>query len=446
MVEKKKYRSILFAAAVLCLLGICEGCMGKSNLTSNVTASASINTEGKNMAVVIRDKELDLIDLKSNGSIFKLDNGGMFSHPIISPNKNYAAYLKDNTLYVSEINGQKSKVFENTSTMPYTLSYIWLDNSNLLYSPKSGGIFIFNADKAESKPYVINEFHYHNMTIGTDRKVYAEKYLYYEKDDRESIEDFGVVEFTSDTKKEQVIIKSIPIDKETFGMYPVIAGISKDFRFLLILEHPHSGSLAADGVGIAAYDTKSNKYMEFLNKGILTLGYKDNFSFCRKNSEVLALVNGGGREMDLNKTLCVLNIINGTLERLSPQGQVVMTPYYSSDCKNILYAASEKADGIEDLHKFMQGKHHIYSMNTETRQITQLTNSSTGFDFAPMYINDKDIVFLRSTSNNDLSISMWKLENGKETKLIDNLIFYNDENKTQDYYGHFYSNDYIDIK
>jgi hypothetical protein len=77
--------------------------------------------------------------------------------------------------------------------------------------------------KEESIPYVKNEFNYHNLTIGTDKKVYAEKYRYYEKDNTKYMKDYGIVQFIYDSKNEQIIIRSIPNDyKENLGMYPVI--------------------------------------------------------------------------------------------------------------------------------------------------------------------------------------------------------------------------------
>lgn len=438
---KKKHKGILLITAALFAMGILGGFARQNRLKNDISVNASIAQNEKKLAAIVRNNELNLIDLKLN-NISSIDNNGTFYHPLISPGKNHIAYMKDNSLYVSALKGIKSKVSDNVSSL--FSFYIWLNENSLLYSPESGGIYIFDAEKAESTPYIKNEFSYRNITIGSGEKVYAEKYRYYEKDGVKYIEDYGVVLFQPENKKEQIIIKSIPSDKEkNLGMYPVIAGISSDLRFLYIWEHPHAGSLAADGIGLASYDTKSDKYIKIQNKDIITLAYKDNISSCPENSGLLALINGGGRAMNSNKTLGILNVVNGTFEKLSPQGQAAMTPYYSSDCKNILYSASEKSDIIENLSKWIQTKHPIYKINVETKQIIQLTNSPTGFDFAPIYINDKDIVFLRASNGN---ISMWKLENGKETKLIDNLIFYNNQYHAQDFYGHFNNNDYIDIK
>lgn len=431
---KKEYKRILLITAALFAIGTIKSYLSQSVNASTVSAV-------KTTAAVVKNNELDLIDLKNGGSTIILDNGGIFSHPIISPDKNYIAYLKDTALYVSTMGGKKSKVLNDASS----LSYSWLNKGKLMYSPESGGIYIFDAEKCESKLYLKSDSNYQNITPQNGEKIYAEKYRYYEKNGYNSIQDYGIAEIQPGSKKEQLIIKSIPSDHNSLGMYPVIAGISKDLRFLYIFEHPHSASMATDGVGFASYDTKSGYYRSLKNTGIITLPYKDNISSCDKDGKFLAFINGAGREMNSNKTLGILNIVTGNFEKLLPENQAAMTPYYSSDCKNILYASSKELGNIENTREWMGIKHPIYSIDIDTKQITQLTNYQHGFDFAPVYINDKDIVFLRM-SISDGAISMLKLKDGKESKLADNLIFYNDKYPAQDFYGHFDVTNYVDIK
>lgn len=431
-----KYVKILIVTAMLLILHILQGSFNGNKVSANTL----IYPQEKTMAVVVKLKELDLIQFKANNKITNLDSGGMFSQPIISPDKGYIAYLKDTALYVTTLKGEKTKVFDNVAMS----SYVWFDKNHLLYSPEAGGIYSYDTEKKKSQPYVKNESKYQHITIGSYGKIYAEKYGYYNKDDKKYVWDYGVVLLTPDTREEKLIIHSIPSGLQNdLGMYPVIAGISKDFRLLYIFEHPHSASTAADGLRLASYDTKLNKYIQCPNKDIVTLRYSDNFSINPENSEVIALINGGLREMNENKTLGILNVITGTFEKLLPQGQVAMTPYYSADARNLLYAASEKIEGLGNIGLWFKNKHPIYKINNETKEITQLTNPSKAFDFAPTFISNEDIVFLRIE---DLgNISMWKLEDGKETKIIDGLIFYNSKFEMQNYYGHFYNSDYICI-
>lgn len=429
---EKKYKKILLIAAALFL--IC-------GVPAQSAGASSIPAE-KSMAAAIKNNELLLIDLKNNKAAIIIDKGGMFSHPIISPGKDYIAYLKDTVLYVSGINGKKSKVLDNASS----LSYNWLNKNELMYSPESGGIYIFDAEKRETEPYIKSDSNYQHITSVNNEKIYAEKYRYYKKNEYNSIQDYGIAEIQPDSKKEHIIINSIPNDNEgSLGMFPVIAGISKDLRFLYIFEHPHSASIATDGVSFGSYDIKSNNYRSFKNTGIITLPYRDNISSCERNGELLAFISGGCREMDSNKILGILSAATGTFQKLSQKDQAAMTPYYSADCKNVLYAASKESEGIENTRNWMSTKHPIYRINLNTKKVTQLTNYQYGFDFAPVYIDDKDIVFLRMNIS-DGTISMLKLKDGKETELADNLIFYNDKYHIQNYYGHFDVTDYVDIK
>lgn len=438
----KKCKGILHISLLLLFIGILGGCTKQYSLKVSANLDPSINSKNKTVAAVVRNNELNLINLNDKNNILTLDNNGAFSHPILSPDKNFIAYLKDNNLYVTNKESKKTKVQDNINISSYT----WLDKDNLLYSKDAGGIFIFNTEKQSSTVYLENKFNYKNITLGKKGEIYAEKYYYYEKEGSKYIEDFGIVIISQDDKNEQLAIKSIPSDMKTnLGMYPVIAGISKDFKFLYFWEHPHAGSLATDGMNLACYDTESKKYIKYSNPEIVTLGYKDNLSPSPTNSELLALINGNDRMMNTNKTLGVLNIVNGNFQKLSPEGQVAMTPYYSEDGKTLLYSASkELPNGIGTIGAWMKSPHYIYSINIEDKQISQLTNSTDGFDFAPGYINKQDIVFLRSTSNGD--VALWKIENGKETKIIDNLVFYTDQYKSQSFYGHFYNNNFIDIK
>lgn len=129
------------------------------------------------------------------------------------------------------------------------------------------------------------------------------------------------------------------------------------------------------------------------------------------DGENLAIIDGGGREMKDSKSLVLLNLVKGSYEQLSSEDQTVMTPSFSSDGSTILYAGSQKASLNEGTEIWMnKGNHNIYSVDIKTKKVTQLTNSNKGFDFAPMYIKNKDFVFLRTDLEEN--ISLWKFENG----------------------------------
>lgn len=433
----KKHKLIFFMVTSLFMSTFFCGYDTKTAAdASNSTASS----EEKTIIAVVKENELDLINLKNDNEIMNIDTKGMFSHPLLSQDKNYVAYLKDKTLYVSTIDGKKSKVYDNISQTSYT----WLDKNKLLYSPETGGIYVFDTAKFTNKAFIENEFNYQNIVSATPEKLYAEKYRYYETNGEKHVQDYGLV-LLQPNNKEQVLVPSIPSDyKNTLGMYPIIAGTSKDLRFIYIFEHPHAGSLATDGMSFSAYDTKLNKYTRYSSDDITLLGYKDNLSPSPINTELVALNNGRDRLMNNTKSLDILNLVDGTIESLTADNQVTMTPSYSSDGKNIAYAASENTSDTQKIVDFLNTTHPIYSINCDTKKVTQLTNPQNAFDFAPIYINSNDIIFFRYTPKDNVSI--WKLENGKETQITDGLIFYNDKYHDQNFYGHFNVANYVDVK
>lgn len=299
-----------------------------------------------------------------------LDSGGTFSRPLISPDKKYVSYLKDNVLYITTQKPTHTKISDSISQ----LSFTWQDKNTLLYSPTSGGLYVYDLVSKISKPYIKSKFNYQNIILGKNGAIYAEQYLYYKNNGSDYRDDYGVLYFNLETKEKRIVIKSIPSKINTggdLGMYPIITGISNDDLYLHIWKHPHAGSLAADGVDLAVYDILSNKLIEYTSPNIFSLAYKDNISPNPKNSRYLALIYGAGREMGDNKDLIILDILTGKFDLLSPKGKASMTPYYLNDGKTILYASSEKQKDIPGaLTKWLlSGKHHIFSINTITKQI-----------------------------------------------------------------------------
>jgi len=455
-----KTETLAITMLFLITIGITNGCARKNNATKkSIETSMLQNTSIEKIpaikmmnAVVVRKNELLLISLNNKTGNVTLDSNGVFSRPLISPNKNYVSYLKDNVLYITTDKLDHIKVADNSQALPFSwqLSFAWQDKNTLLYSPTSGGLFVYDVINKISKPYLQNEFNYQNITLDIAGRIYAEKYLYYKKNDSDYINDYGVIFYDPFTKKEKIVIKSIPSKIDTggdLGMYPIITGISKDDKYLYIWKHPHAGSLAADGVDLAVYDILNNKLIEYTNPNMFSLAYSDNMSPNPKNNRYLALIYGGGREMFNNKKLVVLDILTGKFQSLSPKEEAAMTPYYLSDGKTILYASSEKQKYIPDaLNKWLlSGTHHIFSIDSTTKQIKQLTNNRNYFDFSPKYLNNKDILFFRSDKAGNISI--WKYSNGHETMLADGLIFYDDMNyPAQNYYGHFNTTSFTDIR
>jgi hypothetical protein len=399
-------------------------------------------------AVVTLKNELLMVSLKDRDKNKVLDKGGVFSLPKISPDKNYAAYLKDRGLYVATSEAQKTKV---TDSVPqYSYPFAWLDEQTLLYSPSGGGLYAFDVVNKKSKPYLQNEYNYENIILDRNKNIYAEKYRYYKKDGSERREDFGIISYNPSSLEEKSIINPIPSQIASaggLGMYPVIAGASADRKYFYFWKHPYSGSMAADGVELAAFDMSTGKLIDYGQRAPFVLTYRDNISSNPKDSDKIALINGGGREMYIGKELVLFNLQTGELEKLTPEGRADMTPNYSIDGNSIVYASSpeQKDTNLTPGQWLSSADHHIYEIDLVTKQINQITKDSAGFDFGPKYVGAKTILFFRKDKSKNISI--WKTEDGKETMLADKLTFSEDENyPTESYYGHFDYTKFTDIR
>lgn len=451
---KVKVEGLTITILLLITISIASGCAKKVTTNEKSLETYTLqNSIVKNAPdikkiniVVVRKNELLSVSLNDKNENIALDSNGIFSRPLISPDKKHVSYLKDNVLYITTDKLKHIKVADNTPE----LSFSWQGKNTLLYSPTSGGLYFYDVINKISKPYLQNKFNYQNITFDSKGRIYAEKYLYYKKNGYDYINDYGVIFFDPIKKEETIVIKSIPSKINTggdLGMYPIITGISKDDKYLYIWKHPHAGSLAADGVDLAVYDILNNKLINYTNPNIISLPYSDNISPNPRDSRYVALIYGAGREMGNNKDLIVLDVLTGKIQSLSPKGEASMTPYYSNDGKTILYASSkEQEDIIGALTQWLlNGNHNILSISTTTKQIKQLTNSQNYFDFSPVYIDNKNIIFFRSDKAQNVSI--WKYTNGRETLLADGLIFYDDMNyPIQNYYGHFNTTLFTDIK
>lgn len=456
---KKKLPEAIFLLAMVTLFSGCASNMINGDKATAAVSQIKIQEKDTNImvlssaleninAVVTRKNELLMVSLKKGDKNKVLDNGGLFSRPQISPDKNYVAYLKDRGLYVATNEAQKTKIAD--SVPQYSYPFAWFDKQTLLYSPSGGGLYAFDLVNKKNRPYIQNEYSYENIILDRDKNIYAEKYRYYKKDGSDYREDLGIISFNPTSLEEKSIIKPIPSKIDSgggLGMYPAIAGTSADRKYFYFWKHPYSASMAADGVELAAFDMSAGKLLDYGHRAPFVLTYRDNISPDPKDSDYIAIINGGGREMYTNKALALFNIQTGEMEKLTPEGSSDMTPNYSTDGKSIVYASSpsQKDINITPGQWLSRTDHHIYEIDLTTKQIKQITNDPAYFDFGPKYVKDKTILFFRRDKGNN--ISLWKIEDGKETMLADKLSFSEDPNyPTESYYGHFDYTKFTDIR
>lgn len=412
------------------------------------SSNSVVNNTGTQFAVFVSSDGLYMSELKENNPI-QLDKSDKIKTPIISRNGKYAAYIKEDNLYVVNINTKE--IIEVSKNVE---SYNWSSSENLIYSVKNSGISIYDADSKNSRILIDNEYNYYNINCDSKNKIYANKGLEYEEGNDKRFKSIGIIVYDLDNKEEKVLLEAKEgNDKEigeevkmsdlleSLGSRPNISKISDDDRYLYIWNKPNAGSISADMTEFAVYDLLNNKFIE--NDNMVSLAYKDNISQNPADSNYVAVNNGEYRNMDSNKTLGVFNIRDNTFTSLIPEDQVSMMPDYSSNGENIVYSGTNilKVDKLQNMKDWESQPHYIYQVNINTKKVSQITNSDS-FDFMPKYLSDNEVLFIR---NDGHSYSLWKTKDGLETKLADSLNFSPSAYTKSYYYGHYATENVIDV-
>lgn len=402
-------------------------------------------------AVIVKENGLWIVDLVNLGGEVIIDKGGLFKNPRISPEGQNVAYTKDEDLYIYSIDlakGEKEiiKVAENV------VSYGWVDNNELAYSTEKGGLNGFDLKLKKSSIYVESNEQYEGIVGDGRETVYGEKYRYYTKNGEQYAEAKGVISYHLGQSEEKLIISSNPISEEgeDLGFLPEVAGISKDGAYVYIWSKVYSPSTNSDGVGFGVYDVKNNKFTPFNKEKIFALAYKDNLAINPVDGRFPILNNGGIRNMNVNKTLGLVDVISGTFTHILPEnmiasdkpydidakGMVTMTPNFSPDGEKLVFSAAE---AVVDMHQWAKEPHNIYAIDMETKQVEKITKDKT-FDFAPTYMSEgKGIVFTRKDEED--YISLWKVQNCKEEIIAKDIKL----SEYSWYYGHYNLESSLDI-
>ena len=441
---KKSRKAIACISLIATIIITSTSVFAANNITSNATLKPD------EFAVFVSNDGLYMSQLKDNTSV-KIDEGTQIKLPVISRYGAYVAYTKSDNLYVCNI-----KTYEVVDVAKDIESYDWDGTGDLIYSTKNTGMSMYNTNTKKSTDFIKNEYKYYNIKCDSKNKIYANKEYEYTEGKNLNSKALGIISYDLDNKTEKLILEGkTGTDKElkegytnsdifeSLGSTPNVSQISKDDKYIYIWNKPKAGSMSADMTEYAVYDISNNKLIEFNNDSAYALAYKDNISQNPVNSDLIALNQGTGREMYNNKTLGVLNTKTNAFINLLPENQVSMTPSYSDDGKNILYSSAKALEDINNsgnLKTWQSEPHNIYTVNTETQKITQITNCKY-FDFMPTYLSNNEILFVRSDGD---SFSLWKTKDGFETKLGDSLSFNSDYTNSW-YYGHYKTEMVMDV-
>ncbi|MBV7276192.1 PD40 domain-containing protein [Clostridium sp. PL3] len=425
-----------------------------AELTTGVLVKAKGNKVTTDFVVIAKENGLWLINLSKTDKEMLVDKGGLFKTPSISPDGQNVAYIKDKSLYVASIDLNQGKK-EIIKVSEQVLSYGWATSSDLAYSTEKGGLNGFNATSKKFSYYIKNEEHYEQISGDGKGTIYASVFSYYTKEGYQYYKDRGIISYNIKLGKEKVVIPSEPIstdasDTKNLGFLPEVAGISKDGAYVYIWCKVHSASINSDGVGFGVYEVKNNKFTAFNKEKIFALAYSDNLAINPLDGRFPDLNNGGARNMNINKTLGVVDILSGTFTPILPKdmiastealgftakGMVTMTPDFSPDGKKVIFSAANASENMEKWHK---EPHNIYTVDLQNKKVEKITEDNN-FNFSPTYISKGEgIIFARVMEGN--TISLWKLQGNKKESVATGIKL--DERSW--YYGHFDLTNSLDI-
>ncbi|WP_026885257.1 M56 family metallopeptidase [Clostridium beijerinckii] len=445
----KKSKKIIVCISLMVTMIFTSTSLLASKTVFASNSDTAKSAKGAEFAVFVLNDGLYMSELKENTPIL-LDKNEKIKLPKISKDGLYVAYTKEDDLYICNIDTRGViEVCKNVE------SYDWNNSGNLICSAKNAGVSIYNTNTEKLVDIISNEYDYFNINCDSKSKVYANKVLETTTDRGKTIKSIGIISYDLDTKEEKVILEGKEGNNkeigeqytvselfEYIGSRPNVERISSDDRYMYIWNKPNSGSMSADMTEFAVYDLLNNKFIE--NNNMIALAYKDNISQNPVDSNIVAVNNGEYREMYSNKTLGIFDIKANKFTSLIPENQVSMTPCYSDDGKNILYSSAQILKDInnsQNLKAWESEPHYIYQVNTETKEITQITNNKS-FDFMPKYISENQILFVRKDGD---TFSLWKTKDGVETKLADSLNFKTTSYTNTWYYGHYKTENVIDV-
>lgn len=214
--------------------------------------------------------------------------------------------------------------------------------------------------------------------------------------------------------------------EDVFAEQTYLLGWSPDGRYLLFrLGWQHSASLQADGLELYSIPVTGG---ERIRLG-LALPYDDLLSWSPGGTK-LAMTEGGGREMFMNKQIVVTAPDGSSIINLSSdESRVDTSPSWSPDGQMIAYVSRSTPENYLTLPEALIGT-EIWVMNYDGSDKRQLTGAPDYGDHRPLWSSDgQHILFIRVQ---DEKASFWLMNgDGSDQRPIVQGLAY-----PSNYYGH----------
>lgn len=384
----------------------------------------------------------------NDGEETRIHIGTEFINPLISEMGSYIAYTHDDNLFIYDISKNKSEKIDSI-----IISYDWVDDSTIIYSTNNGGLTNLNLITNESR-VLRDDYIYDNLQYGKEKHIYGQRIQEWSNEQGEYATNLGIVEISIYNLEMGLIVEGIKSTDDVIGYDPTIFDISEDGRYIYIMEKFSSGSMSADFGSLGVYDTVEKTHTAFEdiyeNKDwsgddLVVLPRKNNLAINPKDGSMVSVINGGGREMILDKELVLLDIqedLTYKSTNFMDKEMVAMTPSFTNDGKKLLYSATDsidtsgKMDSINEFEDWYNQPHNIYEYDIDSSKVKKVTQGN-GFDFMPTSIAPNTILFARYKDNAKFSII--KMTGEKEEVVADNILI-----KDQ-FYGNIRTENSFDI-
>ena len=355
------------------------------------------------------------------------------SNPRISPDGNFIAYTFEDGLYVYNL-----EVKDYGKVEDGVLSYAFADDYSIIFSDINRGLTKFHLITGD-KIQVEDDFIYEDLTYAKEGIMYGKRVYQWADNMGMYADNVGIVEINLENLDTELIIDAKRDSEEELGYDPSIFHISKDGRYVYLMEKFQSGSMSADFGSVGVYDYETKKHSAFENiydmkewseDDLIVLPRWNNLTINPQKGNVISVVMGGGREMIFEKEVVILDIEENKsyeLVKFMEDGFVGKTPSFSLDGKKLYYSATEAIDtlatgdyGDEFKDWFIQA-HNIYEYNMETLEVSKLTQEMS-FDFMPISRGDS-ILYFRAQDYIPEHFSLIQWTDGVEEILIEDIIF-----------------------
>ena len=182
-----------------------------------------------------------------------------------------------------------------------------------------------------------------------------------------------------------------------------------------------SASMWADGVPLVTIDTERG---EITDLGVTMLLTSEAYDWHPTRPGLVALAGGGGRFINENKRLALLDVTSGDLTTLTEEDEAVFAPAWSPDGTRLAYAAvpaspAATGDG-QTLEEALEGR-AIHVVDASTGESRTLTEPGEAIDGWPRWAADGEQLLYTRQTKGQTDVRVVALDGTEDELLVTGL-------------------------